>query len=149
MANRNHPRYLLLAAGVTVAATLLTGGCSGEVGSQVISATTALGAGRPAGYHADESGRNLTIFLEVDQLTTLNTISVVDEGRSRVTVRFTTSRRSGNAVAMMGYVYDTVHLKQPLGERSVAVDSGVVMHPLSPSEVGPSLQPRKTSWTPG
>lgn len=104
---------------------------------------------RIAGYSADPEKGELTLFFMVDQLVTLRAVSVVSEDPTHVTVAADLSRRSGSAVGMLGYVWGTVRLGKPLGQRRVLAVDQTVVQPISLADVGPSPGPERTTWTPG
>ncbi|GAA2469912.1 hypothetical protein GCM10009858_04040 [Terrabacter carboxydivorans] len=139
-----------LAATVVVSATSCSDGAQVPADRSAVTATShAEGTTRLAGYSAASGKRELTIFVMVDQLATLRGVSVVSEDPERVTVSADLSRRPGNAVGMLGYVWRTVRLAKPLGPRRVVDASGTVVQPISPADVGPTPGPERTTWTPG
>ena len=144
------------AVAVSLAATVVASatGCSDTAqvpanGSAVTATWPAEGPTRVAGHSAASGTRELTIFVMVDQLATLRGVSVVSEDPERVGVRADLSRRPGNAVGMLGYVWGTVRLAKPLGPRQVVDASGTVIQPISLADVGPTPGPERTTWTPG
>ncbi|GAA2032251.1 hypothetical protein GCM10009740_22880 [Terrabacter terrae] len=151
----NRPRKAS-AVFVSLATTLVVSasGCSNTADvaanrSAVPAPTHVDGPTRVAGYSAVPGKRELTIFVTVDQLATLRGVSVVSEDPTQVIVSADLSRRSGNAVGMLGYVWGTVYLAKPLGPRRVVDTSGTVVRPIALADVGPTPGPERTTWAPG
>lgn len=101
-----------------------------------------------AGY-ASNGGRDVTIYFLVDQLTTLRAVQLVWQNASEVRIQPQLSRTSGNAVSMAGYVFDTVQLSKPLGNRKVTGQDGSALAKMDPDDVGDPSAKVKRNWSPG
>ena len=144
----------VLVASLAFTLVVFATGCSGTpevaaAGSVLPTETRVEPQPRIAGYSADPETGELTLFFSVAQLVTLRGVSVVSEDSEQVTVSADLSQRSGNSVAMLGYVWGTVQLGQPLGQRRVLTVDQTVVRPINLADVGPSPGPERTAWTPG
>lgn len=146
-------RQRLLAA-LALASIAAMSGCGGGSGPAVPSVSRpAAGAGSEGqviGYSVAQGGLALTLYLQVSQVTTLQRVEVLAEDSAAVRVRATVLVHEGNAVAMPGYVFDTVRLSSPLGGRQVVDERGEVLGPIPLEDVRPrSGETRRASWSPG
>lgn len=101
-----------------------------------------------AGY-ATSGVRGVTVYFLVDQRTTLKSLRVVSQDSSSIKFKPEWSRSSGNAVSMAGYVFDTVQLSEPLGNRKVITQNGQVLDKIDPSKVYDPNAKVKRRWSPG